>query len=311
MLSRLGQFSEADPCVYNFYFGRIFEQISLQFFCRVSDIAMAFMESTPSMSGTIKSITKSLVLSIPYAREKYFQKEFSKRSPSCKGIYKSFADAAADAPGDKLSGYDHRVISEFYRTHLDELNPSDYPVLFWLTQLLPTARVVFELGGSVGVGYYAYCRFIPFPENLQWIICELPEAVRFGQEIALERNEKRLIFTDQRRVAGQLDIYATFGALQYIEEPFDRILAALHSRPKHILINRVPLTAGEAFITLQNNGLWFSPYKVDNRAEFVHSIEALNYELVDKWEMTRPNSFLLHFGDETPKYHGMYFRLRA
>jgi len=262
------------------------------------------------MSGTIKSITKSLVLSFPYAREKYFQNEFSKRSPSCKGLYKSFAEAAADAPGDKLSGYDHRVISEFYKTRIDELNPSDYPVLFWLSQLLPKARVVFELGGSVGIGYYAYRRFVPFPENLQWIICELPEAVRFGQEIALERNEKGLIFTDQRQVASYLDIYATFGALQYIEEPFDRIISDLFVKPAHILINRVPLTSGDAFITLQNNGLWFSPYKVDNRAEFVKSIEALDFELIDQWEMTRPNNFLFHFGDAPPNYHGMYFRLR-
>jgi putative methyltransferase (TIGR04325 family) len=262
------------------------------------------------MSGAFKSITKSLVLSIPYAREKYFQKEFSKRSPSCKGLYKSFADAAADAPGDKLRGYDHRVISEFYRTRIDELNSSDYPVLFWLTRLLPHARVVFELGGSVGVGYYAYRRFVPFPEDLQWIICELPEAVQFGQEIALERNEKSLSFTDQRQVASDPDIYATFGALQYIEEPFDRIIASLRSKPPHILINRVPLTNSDAFITLQNNGLWFSPYKVDNRAEFVKSVEALHYELIDKWVMNRPTNFLLHFGEERPNYHGMYFRLR-
>ncbi len=262
------------------------------------------------MSSTIKSLTKSLVLRFPYAREKYFQKEFSKRSPFCKGIYKSFADAAIDAPADKLSGYDHRVISEDYRTRLDELNPDDYPVLFWFTQLLRKARVVFELGGSVGIGYYAYRRFVSFPENLQWIICELPEAVRFGQEIAFERNETRLVFTDQRQVASYVDIYATFGASQYIEEPFDRIIAALQPRPAHLLINRVPLTAGDAFITLQNNGLWFSPYKVDNRAEFVKSIEALDYELVDKWEMTRPNNFLVHFGEDAPKYHSMYFRLR-
>jgi putative methyltransferase (TIGR04325 family) len=262
------------------------------------------------MGSTIKSITKSLVLSIPYAREKYFQKQFAKSSPSCRGIYKSFAQAALDAPSDKLSGYDHRVISEFYKGRIDDLNPGDYPVLFWLSRLLPDAQLVFELGGSVGVGYYAYRRFLPFPPKLRWVICELPQAVRVGAEIARDRNESQLIFTEERQFFEEPDIYATFGALQYIEEPFAEIIQNLRTRPPHLLINRVPLSSGEAFITLQNNGCWFSPYKVENKSHFVESIESLDYELVDKWEMNRPNIFLLHRGDALPTYHGMYFRLR-
>jgi putative methyltransferase (TIGR04325 family) len=258
--------------------------------------------------SAIKSLTKSLVLSIPYTREKYLRKEFAKRSPCCKGVYKTFADAVLDSPSDKLAGYDHRVISEFYRERIDELNPADYPVLYWLSQLLPGAKSVFELGGSVGVGYYAYRRYLPFPPQLRWIICEVPETARMGAEIARERNESRLAFTDQRDLAEGADLYATFGALQYIEDPFATILNSLRDKPPHLLINRVPLSEGNHFITLQNNGCWFSPYKVDNRAEFVRSVEALGYELVDKWEMTRPNNFLLRPGEAVPSYHGIYFR---
>ena len=262
------------------------------------------------MSSSIKSITKSLVLSIPFAREKYYQREFAKRSPSCKGLYKSFADAAQDCPGDKLSGYDHRVISEFYKARLDELNAGDYPVLFWLSRLLPKVRRVFELGGSVGVGYYAYCRYVPFPPDLKWTICELSEAVHVGREIALDRNEAHLDFTESHDVPGPIDLYATFGALQYIETPFADILLDLAHRPSHLLINRVPMTDGDPFITLQNNGCWFSPYKVEQREKFVKSVENLGYELVDKWHMDRPNTFLVNLGDKVPTYHGMYFRLR-
>jgi putative methyltransferase (TIGR04325 family) len=262
------------------------------------------------MSTMIKSITKSLVLSIPYTREKYLRKEFSKRSPSCKGVYKTFKDALFDAPRTKLSGYDHREIAEFYRPRIDDFNPSDYPVLFWLSRLLPGARSVFELGGSVGMGYYAYRRYIPFPEKLRWIICEVPETARLGEEIARERNEMQLAFTDQRQVAEDTDIYATFGTLQYIEEPFAEIIGKLRMKPAHLLINRVPLCDVTPFITLQNNGCWFSPYKVDNQAAFVESIEALGYELEDRWEMNRPNNFLLAPGEPTPSYHGMYFRLK-
>jgi len=263
-----------------------------------------------SAGTTIKSISKSLVLSIPYAREKYYQREFYKRSPSCKGIYKSFKQAAVNSPSDKLVGYDHRVISEFYREHIDEMNPADYPVLFWLSRLLPESQLVFELGGSVGVGYYGFRRYLPFPPQLRWVICEVPDAVRVGREIAQERGESRLAFTDQRQVDDDPDIYVSFGALQYIEDSFAQIIGELRAKPAHILLNRVPLSERDPFITLQNSGCWFSPYKVDNKSQFIRSIEALGYELVDKWEMTRPNIFLEQQEDGVPKYHGMYFRLK-
>ena len=261
-------------------------------------------------TSTIKSITKSLVLSIPYAREKYFQKQFEKRSPSCHGLYRSFEEAAVHSPVDKLAGYDHRVIAEFCRQNLDTLNPADYPVLFWLSQILPKTRFVFELGGGAGGGYYSYRRYLAFPPQLQWVICEVPETARVGQEIALERQQPQLTFTDQREVANGPDLYATFGTLQYIEEPFAEIIGNLRRKPPHILINRVPLSEVDGFVTLQNNGCWFSPYKVDNKIQFFKSIEMLGYEVVDQWEMTRPNNFLSPPGDKVPSYHGAYFRLK-
>ncbi|MCE0522905.1 MAG: methyltransferase, TIGR04325 family [Methylacidiphilales bacterium] len=217
----------------------------------------------------------------------------------------------SDSPPEKLRGYNHRAILEFYKTRLDILNPDDYPVLFWLSRLLPGAEFVFELGGSLGLGYYAYRKYLDFSPRLRWIICEVPEAVRAGQEIARERNETQLAFTDQREVAVDPDIYATFGALQYIEEPFAEIIGKLRARPPHLLINRVPFCDGASFITLQNNGCWASPYKVDNKADFIESLEALDYELVDAWEVDRAGGFLIHPGRAVPHYYGMYFRLKA
>jgi putative methyltransferase (TIGR04325 family) len=262
------------------------------------------------MRPTLRAIGKSLVLSIPYAREKYFQREFLRRSPSCKGIYGSFAQALADAPREKLAGYNHKVIPESYRERLDILNPADYPVLFWLSRLLPGAQLVFELGGSIGLGYYSYRKYLPFPPRLRWIICEVPETVRVGQEIARERNETQVSFTDQRQAAEDPDIYATFGTLQYIEEPFAGIIGNLRARPPHLLINRVPLCEGPVFITLQNNGLWVSPYKVEGKSGFIESIKALDYELVAEWQLDRSGGFLMLPGQAIPNYYGMYFRLK-
>jgi putative methyltransferase (TIGR04325 family) len=262
------------------------------------------------MSSLLKDVGKSLVLNIPFAREWYFRREFLKRAPCCKGDYPSFAAALSAAPIEKLSGYNHRSIAEFYKKSLGDFNPGDYPVLFWLSRILPAARLVFELGGSIGSGYYAYRRFQPFPPELRWVICELPETVRVGEEIARERNETQLAFTDQRETAGHPDIYATFGALQYIEEPFARIIGKLDARPPHLLVNRVPFCEGPSFITLQNNGSWFSPYKVQNKSDFIQGITSLGYELVDQWKVNRLDSFLLPLDRPMPGYHGLYFRLK-
>ena len=262
-------------------------------------------------SAAIKSIAKNLVLSLPYAKKKYLRKEFYKRSPACLGTYKTFAQALQDAPPGKLIGHNHSDISEFYKLSVDNRNPADYPILFWLSRLLPETKLVFELGGSVGVGYYSFRRYIPFPPQVRWVISEVSDAVRLGREIAQERNESRLTFTVEREVEENPDIYATFGTLQYIEEPFAEIIGKLRAKPPHILLNRVPLAERESFVTLQNNGGWFSPYKIDNRAGFVKSIEALNYEVVDEWDMPRHNTFLEYTEDMVPKYHGMYFRLKG
>ncbi len=262
------------------------------------------------MKAELKSIAKDIVLSVPGARERYFQREFLKRSPSCKGAYETHAEASAHAPKGKLFGYDHDSIPEFYKTRIDDFNPGDYPVIFWLSRLLPMTKFVFELGGSIGMGFYAYSRYLPFPPDLRWVICEVAATVQTGRKVAKERNETRLSFTEDRMPNGAPDIYATFGTLQYIEEPFADILAKLPARPPHLLVGRVPFTEGKAYVTLQNNGGWFSPYSVRNRAAFLYMIESIGYELVDKWETQHPNSFLLHPGYEAPRYHGMYFRAK-
>jgi len=262
------------------------------------------------MSAPIKAITKSLVLSIPYTREKYLQREFLRSAPCCRGIFKTFTEAMSSLPEGKVKGYNHRGIPEHFISSIDELNPCDYPVLFWLERLLPKIGFVFELGGSMGKGYYSYRRYLTFPKGLRWVICELPETVSVGRDVARERNDPCLEFTTERQTEGDPDLYVTFGALQYIEEPFAEIIAKLRVKPAHILVNRVPMTNGTPFITLQNNGGWFVPYKVDKVSQFVENVEALGYELMDKFEMTRPVSFLMGPEYQASGYYGMYFRLK-
>jgi putative methyltransferase (TIGR04325 family) len=263
------------------------------------------------MEPLAKILAREIVLRTPYLRGRYLEWEFRRREQSFRGIYPSFEAAALASPTGKLVGYDHEEVVELDEEYLKKLNQADYPVLFWLAPLLPQAQAVFELGGNIGVAFYVYRHYLAYPDHLRWIVCEVSATVAAGQELARKKGEHQLSFTVQREAAEQADVYFTSGALQYIEEPFSDILGRLQSRPRHVLINRVPLCGGASFITLQNNGAWVVPYKVVNEAEFIQSIVALGYELVDHWRIHRSLKVLTSPEHKVDNYQGMYFRLPA
>jgi putative methyltransferase (TIGR04325 family) len=262
------------------------------------------------MSHFLKTVAREVIVRTPVLRESFFDYEFARHEQSFRGIYDSFSEALDRAPAGKLTGYDHEEVAFIDRPNLDRLNSADYPVLFWLSRILPQAPAVFDLGGNLGVAYYAYRRHLEFPAKLHWTVCEVSETARAGRELAEEKGEKQLAFTDDRKAAPEADIFFTAGALQYIDEPVTAILAARPKRPRHVLIQRVPLSSEEPFITLQNNGAWIVPYKVENETTFIASVKALGYELVDHWRTARKLQVLMYPLSHEAIYQGMYFRLR-
>jgi putative methyltransferase (TIGR04325 family) len=263
------------------------------------------------MSPALKTLLKQAAANIPFVREKYFEHLFWKRSPSWKGIYTSFAEAEVGPYPHRLVGYDHEKIARIEEPNLEVLNPGDYPLLFWFSSILPQTRTVFDLGGNLGLAWYAYRRYLTFPECLHWTVCEVPAVVAAGRELAAKKNADQLFFAVGREDADGADVYFSCGALQYIEEPLGAMLAKLGDPPRHLLINRVPLCDGPTFITLQNNGDWVSPYKVENRDEFTRGVESLGYELVDSWKIPRCLEVLMSPQHHAENFHGMYFRRKS
>jgi putative methyltransferase (TIGR04325 family) len=262
------------------------------------------------MSSLFKTVAREVILRTPVLRENYLDHEFARHPQSFRGVYVSFADALEHAPAGKRAGYDHEENATDYEPTLNRLNKADYPVLLWLSKILPEAKAVFDLGGNLGVAYYAYCHYLHFPAELHWMVCEVSATVKAGRALAKRAGKKQLTFTGDRAAMPEADIFFTAGALQYIEESLADILAARSSRPRHVIVQRVPLQRGEPFITLQNNGAWVVPYKVDNEDVFIESLVALGYELVDRWNTPRQLQVLDHPFDHVATYQGMYFRLR-
>lgn len=203
------------------------------------------------------------------------------------GVFESFDAARAWLPRNQE--FDHPPLAQGYVGHTQHVFAYDYPMMWWLQQAFRGgATMVLDIGGSFGVHYYAYRRYLQMPEDLIWQVVEVPAMVAIGREFAALNEGTALRFTVDLKEAGRYaGIWFSAGALQYIDEGrIDRLLQLSGARPPHILINKLPIYDGSAFVTAQNIGYGcYAPVQVYNRKEFVSEIEALGYILIDEWKV--------------------------
>jgi putative methyltransferase (TIGR04325 family) len=224
-----------------------------------------------------------------------------------RGVYASFEEARAHAPKNVPLGYDHDEIALGYKDQ--KFLSSDYPAAFWLREALRDEPTVLDLGGSVGISFYAWERYFPYPENLRWVVCEVPSVAHAGQKIAVEQNEERLHFTSQIEQADSCNCLLASGCLQYIETSITDSLKRLARQPRHLIVNRVPLHSRRECITLQNIRWAVSPYRVFQRDAFIAECESLGYTVVDAWTIPDHSCWIPFYPEcSVASYSGLYFR---
>ena len=204
------------------------------------------------------------------------------------GVFEDFAAARAWLP--RTPEFDHADhATEYVEVRTQKVFAYDYPVLWWLQRAFRSgAAHVLDIGGSVGVHYFAYRRYLEMPAGLSWHVVELPAMVEIGRRLAQQQAACALTFTPDLRGAlaeGTGDIWLSAGALQYFDDARpSRLLERCAVRPRHLLLNKLPLYAGEDFVTAQNIGEGcYAPVQVYNRDRLVRDIEALGYRLQDEW----------------------------
>jgi putative methyltransferase (TIGR04325 family) len=232
------------------------------------------------------------------------------------GVFGSFEEAIHSAPDTKPAGATTPGFAAKHRAMLEQenwegrgglLNSYDYPVLFWLSKLLKDGsnRTVFDFGGSVGLHFYTYGARLHFPPGLRWTICELPAIAEVGRQIAAERNAS-IDFTTSFEEADGQDVLLASGVLQDVGD-LGEMLRGLRRPPNHVLINRLPIYDGPPFVTLQNAGSAFCPMYVFSRNDFIASLDAAGYELVDTWDDLVDGCFI-PFHDKHVPYRGFYLK---
>lgn len=226
------------------------------------------------------------------------------------GIYDSYEDARAAAPATLPTTYDTDAAARMYRRQLEAIHLYDYPAIHWLSRLFAGGcRTVFDLGGHIGLAYYAYRRHLDYPDRLRWTVHDVASVTAAGRAWAEEHDaSRRLAFTDVPDDAGGADILFTSGALQYLDYSLPELLARLDAPPPHVLVNVVPMHAGRSYFTLQNFNVAICPYRVASLPGFVGEMEALGYTAVDRWEVEH-RTVQVPFAPEfdVDAYYGFYF----
>jgi len=203
-----------------------------------------------------------------------------------RGVYPDVATATAAIPPTKPAGYDNDAPAAMYDERTRQIYPSDYPALFWLSRLLTEQQCrVFDIGGHIGVGYYAYQTYLRYPSSLLWRVSDVPAVAERGRELAKTKDPAGfLTFTSDLHEADGFDILFASGSIQYLPLTLGQLLAGLATKPRHVLVNLLPLHARETYFTVQNIGTAFCPYRIEARDAFVAGITAAGYRLRDSWE---------------------------
>lgn len=209
--------------------------------------------------------------------------------------------------------FDHeRFSDEYLASRINTVYGFDYPMMLWLGHAFRSgARRIFDFGGSVGVHYYSYRRYLDYPSDLEWHVCELPASAKRGREHASAVGAEGLRFSEQFEPEKiNADIWITAGTIEFVELGLDNMIAQCAVRPGHVLVNKLPLHDGDDFVSTQNIGQGgFAPHAVFNRKRYIERVERLGYRLADAWKVPE-RSFTVPGapGSSFPTYSGLYFQ---
>jgi putative methyltransferase (TIGR04325 family) len=200
------------------------------------------------------------------------------------GVYPTFEAALQAVPRDANNSYDNRESIERYVHRLD-VEEYDYQPLFWLSESFREGlRAVADIGGSIGMKYYAFARYTRFPSDVSWRVVDVPAAVTRGRELALERGASpQLTFGESAGDADGCDVLLCLGSLQFLPVTLAELVHSFQRRPRRIVVNTTPIHESRDFFTLHSMGTGICPYRVAARKAFVDDLIRLGYTLRHDW----------------------------
>jgi len=248
----------------------------------------------------------------PSVREAAYRRKFleNREENLFMGSFESFAAAEAGAPPSKAVGYDNAPADAFY-SH--QVAFYDYPGLFWIGRALDDGmRSVFDLGGHVGIKYYAFRRMLDYPADLRWTVCDVPTVVKTGRELAVQREATaQLSFSTDFRDASGYDVLYASGSLQYLPQRISEIIAALPVKPRRIVLNTTAVHPERTLYTLNSIGFAVCPYRIQHHDQLLAELAESGYKRRDAWRNEgKPIEVPFVDGGDKPYYAGCCFDLQ-
>ncbi|MBT6440569.1 MAG: methyltransferase, TIGR04325 family [Flavobacteriales bacterium] len=231
---------------------------------------------------------------------------FSKREGigGYRGVYPNFEAANKKLTGLK-TGYDHPKVADWYAEGNTVIEIEDYPILFWLSEAIKKSNTVFDFGGNMGQNYRTYLKKLTELKTVEWICYDLPNIIKKAKTLNAPSN---LSFTDNSKISLQNWTFLCMGVFQYLEDisPFYDVLK--DKKPNQIIIAHLPLHQSQEFVSTQNGGVTYYPFKVNKKDEFINSILQCGYKLIDQWDDPISNCFIpFHPQESQAKFYGFYF----
>lgn len=125
--------------------------------------------------------------------------------------------------------------------------------------------VVGRFCGERGNNLLLIPKYLDLASDFRWSVYDLPHIVEAGKKVRqVEENREQLSFTTTIDELDGAEIFFAAGSLQYVQEPLSTILSKFRHRPKHLMLNKLPVSQLNAYYTLQNTGTAFCPYRVVN-----------------------------------------------
>lgn len=223
------------------------------------------------------------------------------------GVFATYDQALASVPRSRLRGWNNQEAATIWTDVAGATRPSSYPVYFWFRNLLQYGNHVADLGGSVGITFYGYRQHAALPDEVRWSVVEVPCIAAEGRRIAAREGAEGLKFETELAAISTCDLLLAVRTLQYMPMAIPGLLEGFTTRPRHILLNKVPFTDRDDFWTLQNFGPAIAPYRIFNEQRFLQYFKDYGYVVRDRWGVTDMYCDIPFYPDRTVEaFTGLY-----
>jgi putative methyltransferase (TIGR04325 family) len=248
----------------------------------------------------MRSLLGKVIGRLPLLRGFYGRLVWRKRMNQFFGAFGSFGEASAAAGRITSVGWNEPGIAGTlipdtpFNPSSPNTNglfqPCHYAAMFWIAKRIKPGSQITDLGGAGGISYELYTRHSALPPNARWQVVDLPELIERGKRRHANTADGVLTFCSCLEGVSKCDILLTSGCIQYLEDPFGflggkSVLDQIVAPPQHIIVNKIPLTNGKPYVTIQNLLNSASPYHVFNRDEVLAYFRKWGYRLADEWRV--------------------------